>query len=100
MLDEGRADAEIAALVGRATEAASAIVQGDMSTYLSLIHHAEDYTLMAPYGGPVTHGFDGSEESIAAMESFTTEAQGHRKVIFAVLRDSVPPWLPPWGRTE
>jgi ketosteroid isomerase-like protein len=70
MVQEGRADEEMAGLVERTALAASAIVQGDMRTYLSLIHHAEDYTLMAPFGGPVTHGFDGSEESVAAMERF------------------------------
>jgi hypothetical protein len=71
MVQEGRADEEMAGLVERTALAASAIVQGDMRTYLSLIHHAEDYTLMAPFGGPVTHGFDGSEESVAAMERFS-----------------------------
>lgn len=70
MVQEGRADEEMAGLAERTALAASAIVQGDMRTYLSLIHHAEDYTLMAPFGGPVTHGFDGSEESVAAMERF------------------------------
>ena len=70
MVQEGHADEEMAGLVERTALAASAFMQGDMRTYLSLIHHAEDYTLMAPFGGPVTHGFDGSEESVAAMERF------------------------------
>ena len=65
----------MAGLAERAALAASAIVQGDMRTYLSLIHHADDYTLMAPFGGPVTHGFDGSEESVAAMERFFTAGE-------------------------
>jgi ketosteroid isomerase-like protein len=60
-------DEELADLVHRTEAAASAVIRGDMRTYLTLIQHADDYTLMAPYGGEAVRGFDGSEEALAAM---------------------------------
>ena len=56
--------ADIDALVLRVGEAADAYMRGDMDTYLRHIHHAEDYTLMSPFGGEVVHGFDPSPEQL------------------------------------
>jgi hypothetical protein len=44
-------DQELADLVERTAEAASALMRGDIRSYLTLIRHADDYTLMAPSGG-------------------------------------------------
>jgi ketosteroid isomerase-like protein len=60
-------DEELADLVQRTAAAASAFIRGDMQTYVTLIQHADDYTLMAPYGGEAVRGFDGSEEALAAL---------------------------------
>jgi hypothetical protein len=52
---EGRiTDEELAELIRRTAEAASAFMRGDMRRYLSLITHADDYTLMSPFGGTPT----------------------------------------------
>jgi ketosteroid isomerase-like protein len=40
---------------------------GDVDRYLAFIHHAEDYTLLNPAGGPARRGFDDSPESRRAM---------------------------------
>jgi ketosteroid isomerase-like protein len=61
---------ELAELIRRTAEAASAFIRGDMRRYLTLIQHADDYTLMAPFGGEPTHGFDASSERIEAMERY------------------------------
>lgn len=45
---------ELDTFVAHAAEAADAIVRGDMDAYLELVHHAEGFTLLAPYGGPAT----------------------------------------------
>ena len=37
-----------------------------MRRYISLIRHADDYTLMAPFGGEPTRGFDASPEALEA----------------------------------
>jgi ketosteroid isomerase-like protein len=63
-------DEELAELIGRTAQAASALIRGDIRTYLTLIPHAEDYTLMDPFGGEPTRGFDASSESLEALERF------------------------------
>src|SRR5580765_4092466 len=45
-------DEELAALVQRITEAAQALISGDIAGYAARIKHAADYTLMSPYGRP------------------------------------------------
>jgi ketosteroid isomerase-like protein len=63
-------DTELDELIELVDEATSAFIGGDMRRYLSLIKHADDYTLMAPTGGDVTHGFEMSEERQTEMERF------------------------------
>jgi ketosteroid isomerase-like protein len=63
-------DEELADLVRHVAEAASALIRGDMRRYLELIRHADDYTLMAPFGGVPTRGFDASSERLEAMERY------------------------------
>jgi ketosteroid isomerase-like protein len=58
---------DVANLTRRTAEANAALVNGDIEGYLALIEHAEDYTLMAPFGGAPTRGFDPSSEQRAAM---------------------------------
>jgi ketosteroid isomerase-like protein len=57
-------------LVQHTAEANAALMRGDISGYLALIKHAEDYTLMAPFGGAPTRGFDTSSERLAALARF------------------------------
>jgi hypothetical protein len=63
-------DDELARLVERVTEAAQALISGDSRRYAALIRHADDYTLMSPYGGDVVRGFDDSEAGLDGLESF------------------------------
>jgi len=42
----------------------------DMRRNLTLIRHADDYTLMAPFGGEPTRGFDASSERLEAIERY------------------------------
>jgi hypothetical protein len=59
---------DVANLTRRTAEANTALIHGDIDGYLALIEHAKDYTLMAPFGGAPTRGFDTS--SRAAMARF------------------------------
>jgi ketosteroid isomerase-like protein len=70
MAQESITDKDIADLVRRTAEANSALMRGDIDGYLALIKHAEDYTLMAPFGGAPTRGFDTSSERLAALARF------------------------------
>jgi ketosteroid isomerase-like protein len=61
-MDQGSStDADVAELVEHVRQATSAYIQGDIRRYLTLIEHAEDYTLMPPYGGEPRRGFDVAE---------------------------------------
>jgi hypothetical protein len=45
---------ELAELVRRTEEAASALIRGDIRAYITLLPHADDFTLMGPFGGEPT----------------------------------------------
>ena len=60
-------ESDIADLVAQVEESADALMAGDVDRYLAFIHHAEDYTLLNPAGGPARRGFDDSQESRRAM---------------------------------
>jgi ketosteroid isomerase-like protein len=64
-------------------EANSALVRGDIDTYLALIEHANDYTLMAPFEGSPTRGFDASPAHRAAMARFFKSGTLHQEVVAA-----------------
>ena len=74
-------DKEVANLTARSAEANAALVRGDIDTYLALIEHANDYTLMAPFGGSPTRGFDASPEHRAAMGRFFKSGTLHQEVV-------------------
>ena len=63
-------ETEVDDLVKRTAEANSALVRGDIDRYVALTRHADDYTLMAPFGGAPTHGFDTSNENRTRMARF------------------------------
>ena len=77
----GGRDKEVANLTARSAEANAALVRGDIDTYLALIEHANDYTLMAPFGGSPTLGFDASPEHRAAMARFFKSGTLHQEVV-------------------
>jgi ketosteroid isomerase-like protein len=60
-------ESDIADLVAQVEESADALMAGDVDRYLAFIHHAEDYTLLNPAGGPARRGLDDSPESRRAM---------------------------------
>jgi ketosteroid isomerase-like protein len=64
------ADEELDELIRRTADAASALIRGDMRRYLTLIKNSDDYTLMGPFGGEPTRGFDASDERVDAMARY------------------------------
>jgi ketosteroid isomerase-like protein len=75
-------DAELAALVRRTAEAASAFIRGDIRAYIDLLPHAEDYTLMPPYG-QVRHGFDHSDAALDATARWFQGGEAQLEVVRA-----------------
>jgi ketosteroid isomerase-like protein len=64
------AEQDVAELVRHHADANAGFMRGDMQRYLQLVSHADDYTLMAPFGGAPTHGFDASDERLAQMSRY------------------------------
>ncbi|MGZ6099088.1 MAG: hypothetical protein ACXWLL_11875, partial [Myxococcaceae bacterium] len=57
-------------------------IRGEMRSYLALITHSDDYTLMAPFGGPPRRGFDRSPARLAELSrtrSFMASAWSRRR---------------------
>jgi ketosteroid isomerase-like protein len=63
-------DAELDELVSRMDGATKAYINGDVRRYMELFDHADDYTLMPPYGGETSHGFSPTDEEIEATSKF------------------------------
>jgi ketosteroid isomerase-like protein len=63
-------DEDVSNLVRRTADANKALIRGDIDGYLALVEHAQDYTLMAPFGGAPIRGFDSSSEHRAALARF------------------------------
>jgi ketosteroid isomerase-like protein len=74
-------DQELAELARRVTEAADALIRGDVEGYVTRIKHANDYTLMSPYGGEPTRGFDDSDEALAALAQFFRGGDANVEVV-------------------
>ena len=60
----------VAQLVKRAADENAAFMRGDMDRWFRLAHIAPDFTLMQPFGGPASHGFDASPERLAELAQF------------------------------
>ncbi|MDO9714060.1 YybH family protein [Paracraurococcus lichenis] len=73
--------ADVAAIVERCRLANAAFMRGDMKAYLALISHADDYTLMAPFGGAPSRGFDMSGERLEAMARFFRAGKTELEVV-------------------
>jgi ketosteroid isomerase-like protein len=72
---------ELAEIIRRTAEAASAYIRGDIHKYLTLITHADDYTLMSPYGGEPTRGFDASPERLEATARFFQGGEANLELV-------------------
>ncbi|HEY1905784.1 MAG TPA: nuclear transport factor 2 family protein [Myxococcaceae bacterium] len=67
---------EIARLIERTTVSEVAFLRGEMDRYLSLNSHADDYTLMSPFGGPTRRGFDTSPARLAELSRYFRGGSG------------------------
>ena len=81
---------DVANLTRRSAEANSALIRGDIDGYLALIEHAKDYTLMSPFGGTPTRGFDTSPERRKAIAHFFKSGTFHQRSWRLTAR---PTWL-------
>ncbi len=69
MTAERETQADVDELVELMREAATAYIGGDMRRYFGLMRHADDFTLMDPFGGETTRETTVDDERIAVLES-------------------------------
>jgi ketosteroid isomerase-like protein len=79
----GAPSQELSELVGLAAEANSALLRGELNRYVALIKHAADFTLMSPFGGSPTRGFDPSGEHLAELARFFESGESELELIQA-----------------
>ena len=60
----------IAELIKGAEEKNAAFMRGQMDRWSKLARIADDFTLMQPFGGPASHGFDASPERLAQLAQY------------------------------
>jgi hypothetical protein len=60
--------------LARAEEAAGAYIRGDMERYLELVHHAEQFTLLPPTGGPASR-HENRDETLRASAGWIQGGQ-------------------------
>jgi ketosteroid isomerase-like protein len=60
----------VAGLIKVAEEKNAAFMRGDMKLWSKLIRIASDFTLMQPFGGPASRGFDTSPKRLAELTQY------------------------------
>lgn len=73
-----RAPAE---LVRRSQEAVRAFMRGDVPTYLTFINVADDFTLMQPFGGEVSRGFNRSPEWAKGIADYFKDGEADIELV-------------------
>ena len=81
MTEEHVTDADVDELVELMGEAASAYIRGDARRYFELMKHADDFTLMDPFGGETSRESVASEERLAELEDFFKGGEATLEVI-------------------
>ena len=59
-----------AALFDLSARANAALIRGEVENFAALMRDAQDFTLMQPFGGEPTRGFDPSREHLAQLARF------------------------------
>ena len=70
MSEEQVTEADVDELVDLMREAASAYIGGEIRRYFELMQHADDFTLMDPFGGETTRESVATDERVAALKDF------------------------------
>jgi hypothetical protein len=71
----------VAQLVRRADAASEAFIRGDMTRWYELVRPiADDFTLMQPFGGDTSRGFDGAPARLERMARLFTGGEATLEV--------------------
>ena len=89
-LSAGSARAEpVAQLVARAAEKNAAFMRGDMQRWSELVRIAADFTLMQPFGGPPSRGFDTSPARMAERARYFRNGRTGQEVVQTCASDDM-----------
>lgn len=80
-LTSASADDAVGKLVQLAEEKNAAFMRGDMDRWADLANIASDFTLMQPFGGPASHGFDTSPKRLAELSQYFRHGQATLEVV-------------------
>jgi ketosteroid isomerase-like protein len=80
--DETPENSDVARLVQRAESANAAFMRGDMTSWFGIASPiAKDFTLMQPFGGPPSRGFDGSSSHLEELSRYFRNGEGKSEVV-------------------
>ena len=68
-------------LLRLSAEANTVLLNGDAQRYLDMMALAGDFTLMSPFGGAPSLGFDATEERVAALARFFRSGSATQEVV-------------------
>jgi len=71
----------VAQLVARAAEKNAAFMRGDMQRWSQLVDIAADFTLMQPFGGPPSRGFDKSPGRMAELARYFRNGKTSQEIV-------------------
>ncbi len=73
---------DVTGLIHRADRANAAFVRGDMTTWFGIVSPiAPDFTLMQPFGGPPSRGFDGSPGHLEELARYFRNGEATLEVV-------------------
>jgi len=82
-------DALVADLVDRSERQAQLFNAGRMKEWVELVQLGSDFTLMQPFGGPASHGFDASPKHLAELAARFRNGDGSLELVQAVATDDL-----------
>ena len=82
MAGEAPSNDAVAKLVQRARKANAAFIRGDMTGWYGIVSPiAKDFTLMQPFGGPPSRGFDGSSQHLEDLARYFRNGEATLEVV-------------------
>ena len=79
----------VAELIMRAEDKNAAFMRGDTDRWAKLARIASDFTLMQPFGGPASHGFDASPERLAELAQYFRKGETQLEVAQSYASDGL-----------
>lgn len=79
----------LADLIKCAAEKNAAFMRGDMTRWSKLVRIASDFTLMQPFGGPASYGFDSSPKRLAELAQYFRNGETGLEVAQAYASDGL-----------